>query len=96
MDQIHHLGLGRLLGVAAMVVVEQQQAGLSELVVAAWGKLVQVQVNTAHLVVAEARQAGMLEVVEVTEPVAVAVLRDLQQMLLLDLTDKTVEKAAHS
>jgi hypothetical protein len=79
-ETTHRLGLGRLLGVAAMVVVEQQQADLSELVVAAWQKLLQVQLDTPQVEALETRQLGVLEVVEAIDPAVAVELLDLQRV----------------
>jgi hypothetical protein len=80
MVQVHLLGLGRLLAVAAMVVAAQQLQDREALEAVDWGKVVQVQLNTAHLVVAETQQTEEPLVVEAIDPVAVVGLRDLQQV----------------
>jgi hypothetical protein len=91
----HRLGLGRLLGVEQGQMEAQQHPELPEVVVAAWEKLLQVQLHTPQVEALETQQTEELRVVEAIDPGVVAVLRDLQQMQLMVLTGNLAGKAAH-
>ncbi len=90
------LGLGRLLEVEVAVLAAQQLLELPELVAGDWEKVLQGQQVTPHLAGLETQQAVVPLAVEVIDPVAVAVLLDLQRVQLLLVTGKLVEKAGHS
>jgi hypothetical protein len=71
MDQIHLLDHGRLQEMAWVEVVEQQQPAQTELVAAAWQKLLKLQPHIPHLAALETQQTAEPLVVEAIDPEAV-------------------------
>jgi hypothetical protein len=78
-DQIHRLGLGHLPEVGLTVVVVQQLPERVELVAGVWGKVLQVQLNTAHLAALETQQPVEAVIAAVTDLGVAAELLGLQQ-----------------
>jgi hypothetical protein len=80
METTHCLGHGRLLEVLTVVVVALQPVEVLEQAVGVWEKLLRVQLRTPLAAALEAQQAEVLLAVEDIDPVAGAVLLDLQQV----------------